>query len=143
MIAILAFCTFLFAGYASPKTASETHSIKVTVVNLRNLSGELEVALYNDQAKFPKVGETYKMVRLKVTGFMMSYEFKDLKPGNYAVCVFHDENANKVCDKNLLGIPVEGYAFSNNIKPKLSAPKFKDCAVYLNDDKAFAMKMIY
>lgn len=137
------FCVAFFSGFMPTHNEPATHSIKVTVVNLRNLKGELEVALYNDPAKFPKVGETYKMVRIKITSLTMTYEFKNLKPGDYAVCVFHDENANKVCDKNLLGIPVEGYAFSNNIRPKLSAPKFKDCSVFLNENKSFSMKMVY
>lgn len=33
--------------------------------------------------------------------------------GKYAVVVYHDENHNKICDKNFFGIPTEAYAFSN------------------------------
>lgn len=42
------------------------------------------------------------------------FEFKDLPPGDYAVMVMHDENGNGKLDTNMIGMPVEGYGFSNN-----------------------------
>ena len=36
------------------------------------------------------------------------------RAGNYAVQVMHDENDNNKLDTNFLGIPSEGYGFSNN-----------------------------
>ncbi|MDR6841777.1 DUF2141 domain-containing protein [Pseudoxanthomonas sacheonensis] len=43
-----------------------------------------------------------------------SFTFKDLKPGSYAVMITHDENGNGKLDTNVLGMPLEGYGFSNN-----------------------------
>jgi uncharacterized protein (DUF2141 family) len=40
--------------------------------------------------------------------------FKNVKHGTYSVNIFHDENSNKDIDKNFIGIPTEGYGFSNN-----------------------------
>jgi uncharacterized protein (DUF2141 family) len=42
-------------------------------------------------------------------------------PGRYAVVMFHDANANGVLDLGPLG-PKEGYGFSNNLRPIISAP---------------------
>jgi len=42
-------------------------------------------------------------------------------PGRYAVVMFHDANANGVLDLGPLG-PKEGYGFSNNVRPILTAP---------------------
>lgn len=47
------------------------------------------------------------------------------RAGNYALFVYHDANGNNDIDTGFLGIPKEGYAFSNNVRPKLSAPSFK------------------
>ena len=47
-------------------------------------------------------------------GASARFEFKDLPPGNYAVMVMHDENGNGKLDTNMIGMPVEGYGFSNN-----------------------------
>jgi uncharacterized protein (DUF2141 family) len=37
--------------------------------------------------------------------------FSDIKPGNYAIAVIHDENRNGELDTNMFGIPKEGYGF--------------------------------
>ena len=37
-----------------------------------------------------------------------------LPAGTYAVQVMHDANGNDKLDTNFMGIPVEGYGFSNN-----------------------------
>jgi uncharacterized protein (DUF2141 family) len=41
-----------------------------------------------------------------------------------AVVVLHDENLNHKLDRNLVGIPKEGFDLSNNPKGMLSAPGF-------------------
>jgi uncharacterized protein (DUF2141 family) len=38
----------------------------------------------------------------------------DLPAGEYAVQVLHDENDNGKLDTNFMGMPTEGYGFSNN-----------------------------
>lgn len=40
--------------------------------------------------------------------------FTDLAPGRYAVQVLHDANDNGKLDTNIVGMPTEGYGFSNN-----------------------------
>ena len=47
-------------------------------------------------------------------GETAKFTFKDLKPGRYAVMVTHDENGNGKLDMNVMGMPLEGYGFSNN-----------------------------
>jgi uncharacterized protein (DUF2141 family) len=44
------------------------------------------------------------------------------RPGRYALVMFHDANANGVLDQGPFGLPREGYGFSNNVRPFLSAP---------------------
>lgn len=50
--------------------------------------------------------------------------FADLPEGDYAVAVYHDANSNGKMDSNVLGIPTEDYAFSNNAVGKFGPPKF-------------------
>lgn len=55
----------------------------------------------------------------------------DLPPGTYAAAAFHDANGNGKFDQNLLGWPLEGFAFSNNAHvrffrpPSFAAASFK------------------
>jgi uncharacterized protein (DUF2141 family) len=51
--------------------------------------------------------------------------FENVVPGTYGIQLIHDKNSNGEMDFNFLGIPKEGYGFSNNAKPTLSAPSFK------------------
>ena len=44
----------------------------------------------------------------------LTIKFNNVKYGTYSVNIFHDENSNKDIDKNFIGIPKEGYGFSNN-----------------------------
>ena len=50
--------------------------------------------------------------------------FKDLPEGEYAFAVYHDANANGKMDKNLIGMPTEDFAFSNNAMGKMGPPDY-------------------
>jgi uncharacterized protein (DUF2141 family) len=52
--------------------------------------------------------------RIKAKRGETTHRFENLPPGQYAVQVIHDENDNGKFDSNFLGIPSEGYGFSNN-----------------------------
>ena len=58
---------------------------------------------------------------------------QDIAPGTYAVQVFHDENGNRKIDRNFLGIPTEGMAFSNDARFHFGPPRFEDAAVKIGE----------
>ncbi|MFN5784598.1 MAG: DUF2141 domain-containing protein [Flavobacteriia bacterium] len=136
-IAISSF--FLLVPSNGPKKCCLT----VKLTNIQNQKGVIELSLYKDPILFPKVGQTYRMVRIKPDGNELIYHFVNLDAAPYAVCTYHDENNNKVCDKNMIGIPTEAYAFSNNFRPKWSAPDFEDCSLMVDKDKTVSIKMVY
>ncbi len=121
----------------------EDHTLSVKVTAIESQRGVIEIALYKDPQKFAKVGQTYRIVRVKPEGNTIVHDFKNLEEGKYAVCLFHDENNNKTCDKNFFGIPTEAYAFSNNIRPKFSVPTFEECSTKLDKNKTLTIKMVY
>ncbi len=55
--------------------------------------------------------------------------WNDLPPGNYGVVAIHDENSNARLDRNMFGIPKEGFGFANNPHIVLSAPSFRAALV--------------
>jgi uncharacterized protein (DUF2141 family) len=67
-------------------------------------------AAWNNQAK--------PVAAMKVAAKQgeVTLKFADLPDGKYAVQVMHDQNDNNKLDTNFLGIPSEGYGFSNNPK---------------------------
>ncbi|MFC4170885.1 DUF2141 domain-containing protein [Microvirga sp. GCM10011540] len=39
---------------------------------------------------------------------------RNVKPGSYAIAVFHDRNGNAKLDRSFIGLPAEPYGFSND-----------------------------
>jgi len=54
--------------------------------------------------------------------------FVDVPDGTHAVAVAADLNGNRKLDVNFLGIPKEPWGVSNNVRPRLRAPRFDEAA---------------
>lgn len=141
------FVLLIFVGilcsFAPPCHQNSTHDLKVNVLGIANDKGLVEFALYKNPDVFTEAGKTYRLARVDAQKGTVSYTFKNLEAGKYALVVYHDENHNKICDKNFFGIPTEAYAFSNNVRPKLSVPGFDECAIKLQQDRSLDIKMVY
>lgn len=122
---------------------TEKHDLRVTVKGINSSKGLIEFALYKNPDVFTQAGKTHRLARVNAQKGEVSFVFSDLEPGKYAIVVYHDENQNKICDKNFFGIPTEAYAFSNNVRPKLTVPSFDDCAVQLQQNKSISIQIVY
>ena len=100
--------------------------INIEIQNIKNTTGKLSIGLYNKSENFPIISKVYKGVHLDIDSHTLKYTFKKIPHGLYAVSVLHDENSNAKLDKSFLGIPKEGYGFSNNVKIIFLPPTFKD-----------------
>jgi uncharacterized protein (DUF2141 family) len=143
VLVVLACVLTSFQPGSSPLLPSTTHDLRIEVSNIANSKGLVEFALYKNPDVFTQAGKTHRLFRLDAQKGTIAHTFKDLEAGKYAIVVYHDENHNKICDKNFFGIPTEAYAFSNNMRPKLSAPSFEECAVKLQQDRSISIKMVY
>ena len=101
--------------------------LRLMVDKLVTNEGEVEIGVYTPKNKFPDEKDKFKVYRFKPENLKVDVEIKDLPYGEYAFAIYHDENNNGKIDKNMIGIPKEPYAFSNNYKPTIKAPSFKDC----------------
>ena len=61
---------------------------------------------------------------IKIRDAQARFDFLDIPPGTYALAVIHDENMDGKLDTNWLGVPREGYGFSNDAKALLGTPSF-------------------
>jgi uncharacterized protein (DUF2141 family) len=122
---------------------AEKFDLRVTVTAISNAKGLIEFALYKNPEVFTQAGKTHRLARVNAQKGDVSFVFADLEAGKYSIVVYHDENQNKICDKNFFAIPTEAYAFSNNVRPKLTVPSFDDCAINLQQNKSISIKMVY
>lgn len=132
----------LVASIFTGSTAFAQHSLTVNISNLKPSKGNLEIGLFNKAAGFLKEGLQYKKKTVKAAVNSQTVTFENLPSGEYALAIFQDENLNKKCDTNFLGVPTEGFGFSNNFKPTISAPNFNQTKFTVNGDKTIAVKLL-
>lgn len=106
--------------------------IEVTIETVKNDAGQIGVLLFNKPEGFPSSDKaSIRQVILPAQKGRMQVSFDDLPYGVYAITVMHDENKNLKVDTNMLGIPKEGYGFSNNARNLFRAPRFHEAAFEL------------
>ena len=122
-------------------TPAQAGDLNVTVIGIRSESGAVMMGVYDSAERFEKavnnaahiglLSDKGRLigVTLRARRIDQGIGFLKLPPGRYAIIVFHDENDNGLLDKSLLGIPLEGYGFSNNAHGFFSAPSFDAAAV--------------
>ncbi|MEH6403717.1 MAG: DUF2141 domain-containing protein [Sneathiella sp.] len=118
--------------------------LKVSIPNAKNNNGTISAALWNTANGFPDKGDP-KLVRLdNVKAGQNILIFKDIDPATYAISLFHDENGNSELDTNFLGIPSEGYGFSNNATGSFGPASFEDAAFQFEaTDLEMEISLIY
>ncbi|MCY0976670.1 DUF2141 domain-containing protein [Chryseobacterium wangxinyae] len=104
--------------------------------------GYVYFGLFDKKSAFLNEDAAFANAKVKATGTKVSYTFKNLPVGDYAVAVYQDENNNERCDKNMIGYPTEGFGFSNNYKPKFSAPKFDDVKINIKNSTKTNISLI-
>lgn len=104
--------------------------IHVTILNIRNSTGTVACALFESPDGFPSefLHSATNVMIIKIRKAQARCDFEDIPPGTYSMVVIHDENMNGKLDTNALGIPKEGYGFSNNAKKWLGTPSFADAS---------------
>jgi uncharacterized protein (DUF2141 family) len=58
------------------------------------------------------------------------------EPGDYAIAVYHDENANKTFDKGAFGLPAEPWGISNNPRIRFGPPHVSEALFPVNGEGA-------
>jgi uncharacterized protein (DUF2141 family) len=129
---------------ADQKAAAARVALTVRVQQLENDKGRVAVALFASEQDFPDQKRAFAGKVTKISGGRASVTFSDLSPGVYAVAVLHDENENSKMDFNFLGMPLEGYGFSNDASAPFGPPSFAAAAFKLSPRNSFvAVKMRY
>ena len=100
--------------------------IKVVVQNVRSKDGLIAITLYADNSSrfLAHHGALYVGFTPAVAGTTETCIFLP-RTGVYALAIYHDANSNKKFDRNSLGLPAEGYGFSNNAPTLLGLPAFR------------------
>jgi uncharacterized protein (DUF2141 family) len=112
-------------------------SITVEIVNLESNKGFVIVDLLDKNEK-PVMDTACQIVDHKCT-----IVFEDLKNDNYAIRYIHDENDNDEFDTNFVGIPKEGFGFSNDAFGKFGPKDFSEWLFDVSGDTKIKMSVRY
>ncbi|WP_313455097.1 DUF2141 domain-containing protein [Stenotrophomonas sp.] len=111
-------------------TSASAGDLQVDLQDVFTHTGTLHVAVVDGPAGWNNQAKPVQARSLKAEADKVHLVFKNLPAGDYAVLVTHDQNDNGKLDTNMLGIPVEGYGFSNN--PQLMRkPTFEEARVHV------------
>lgn len=110
------FASFALAIAVSLATVGPAAAADLTVRlhGIRAQTGLVKIAVVGSQDAWDGKAAPVQADGAPVQGEDATFSFKELKPGEYAVMITHDENGNDKMDTNVMGMPLEGYGFSNN-----------------------------
>ncbi|MEE9384579.1 MAG: DUF2141 domain-containing protein [Nannocystaceae bacterium] len=115
------------------------NTINVKVAGVGNSTGKIRFGLYDSSQGFPDIGKEMRLVSLQAKKGTVQARFENVPAGTYALAVFHDENSNGSLDKNMLGIPKEDFAFSNNARGMLGPPTFKKASFQFSQETTLSI----
>ena len=122
----------LAVAYNEPSNQKDKCTLSVEFTDFRSDAGKLFIFIYNYENQYPdNPYRHYSIDKSLVRNNRLLVNINDLNKGKYALSILDDENANEDLDR-FLGIPTEGYGFSNNVRPILSMPAYEDILFDLN-----------
>lgn len=120
--------TSALAQGASALSSPEPPARLLVTVHTHSNLGRVFCAIWRGPEGYPterehNVGEDVVRTLARHQGTCV---FRGLPPGEYAIAVFHDENANNDLDQNIFGIPMEGTGASNDAYNLFGPPSYGD-----------------
>lgn len=133
------------AALTGGNAAGEGVTVSVTVTEMRNAKGLVRACMTSEPKGFPRcnAANTYT-ASVNAHQGTLSFAFKGVKPGRYAIALLHDENSNGKADRVLGLLPKEGIGFSRDAKIRMGPPSFADAAVDVGaEDRKLTIRMRY
>ena len=118
---------YLFAQTSTPRA-----TLEITFAGIRSDQGLIAIGINDGPEGWPRkpdMDPNWK--KTNIVAGSMTVKVGNLAYGTYAVSMLDDENSNLEMD-NFLGVPKEGFGFSNNPKVGMSAPKFEECSFIID-----------
>ncbi len=102
--------------------------LRVTITGIQSDLGEIEVQAFEGEDGWLKEDHPgTKITRTSAADAIdgvLTMTISDLTPGEYALAIYHDENMSGELESGFMWRPKEGWAFSNNTKPRFGPPSY-------------------
>jgi uncharacterized protein (DUF2141 family) len=100
--------------------------IEITVKNIKTANGKILIGIFKDNASFDteKPFKSVQSSKESMKNGILTIKTQ-LEPGVYGASLLDDANNNAKMDYNFIGVPKEGFGFSNYYHKGFSKPKFQ------------------
>ena len=125
---------------------NQTATLTVVVEGLENQNSHVCLRVYDSERGFPLSNQAeVHSDCTETSGNSVTMIIPNLKSGTYAVAVVDDRNRDYQLNRNVLGIPLEGFGISNNPQVSVATglPKFQDASFLLRENRIIDIAMKY
>jgi len=118
-----------------------SQSMEVVIKNVDASVGNIAVALFSNEADFLK--KRFAAQKVKAGKGEVRLVFENIPAGKYALSAYHDANVNGELDKNMIGIPKEGFGFSNDAMGMFGPPDFEKASFDWKGGQTLSLTLKY
>lgn len=121
-------------------TSPTVITIPIVVKNIKNSKGRLSIGVFKDASSFEEE-KPHKIILVSkkdlVNGTLKSSI--EIESGVYGLSILDDENSDYKMEYNMIGMPKEGFGFSNYYHTGFTKPNFKQFLVIINPSQKSAI----
>ncbi|HEV8515302.1 MAG TPA: DUF2141 domain-containing protein [Cyclobacteriaceae bacterium] len=118
-----------------------SQAMEVIIKNVNDAEGNVLVGLYSNETDFLK--KRFASQKIKASKGEVRVVFENIPVGKYAISVFQDSNLNGELDKNMIGIPKEGFGFSNDAMGMFGPPNFEKASFDWKGEQVVSLTLKY
>jgi uncharacterized protein (DUF2141 family) len=115
---------FVLIGLDPSRAGADGPSIVVEIEGLRSDRGEVRGALFRAHG-WTQEGSEIATCTAEIAHHRATCVIDDVEPGTYGFAFLHDEDDDGALDRDWIGIPSEGFGFSNDAAPSLGPPSYE------------------
>ncbi|MCX6335326.1 MAG: DUF2141 domain-containing protein [Bacteroidia bacterium] len=131
---------FLYAAIlillVTPAMNLYSQNVEVTITGLKSTKGQIVIGVFRDGPTFQKEEAflSKKYVKKDIINGVMTIHFT-MEPGLYGLSLLDDVNSSGLMEYSFIGIPKEGFGFSDYYHTGLTKPKFDSFKFTLEKDQ--------
>lgn len=112
---------------------AEAQKVKLKISDMKSTKGKIMIIIFKDNETFENE-KAFRKIEFSKKGLVngtLELHFT-IDPGIYGITLLDDEDSNGVMNKNFIGIPKEGFGFSNYYLNKMQRPHFDEFKTKIN-----------
>lgn len=122
----------LVASEDPSEVPAQPRSLNLLITGVRANQGPVKIALFTEAKSFPERESATTTMSVDANHPTVETTIPFMK--RFAVAIYQDLNSDGQLNRNRYGIPMEPYAFSNNVKGTRGPPSFSQAVVEVKTD---------